>query len=1114
MTNRYLNKTDRYIFAPFACYILSALCEKLKSITIVCLLITLTSCTDKNQKGTLFEKVPLSSTNVSFQNQLQPTKDLNILDYIYFYNGGGVAVGDINNDDLVDVFFTANQGKNKLYLNTGNFKFEDITVKAGLGGTSDWNTGAVMADVNGDGFLDIYVCAVVGVQGLDGANELFINNGDGTFTEKAAQYGLDFDNYSSAASFFDYDNDGDLDMYLLNHAIHTQHSFGNASIRNNRTDESGDKLLRNDGDTFTDVSEEAGIFGGPNAYGLGVATADFNNDGHTDIYISNDFHEDDYYYINNGDGTFDEQLKERFGHVSRFSMGSDVADINHDGYIDIFTMDMASDDERVLKSSVGDETVDMLDMRINQLGYHYQYSRNMLQVNQGGNYYAETGLQSGLAFTDWSWSALFADFDNDAEQDVFIANGIPKRPNDLDYINYISDEKIKEKINKTKLVDQAALDLMPSGAVQNFVFQGTPDIQFIDKSKQWLPKDTIISTGSAYADFDNDGDLDLVTNNINAPVTFYKNKTDSTSTYLKLKFNYKTPNPFGIGTKVISYHNGILQYKQLYTTKGFQSSSEAMVHFGYGAVKTVDSLKIIWPDNTIQIAENIKTNQTLTIALLHKRDAVDYTTLFPQPKAWFKKVDSLPGLQYTHNENNYVDFNRQKLIPYKISEQGPATTIGDLNNDGKDDIFFGSSKNESSVLFFQTPTGFVRHELDTLQEDKQKESVAALIEDLTGDQKNELLICAAGGEFFGKSKALLDQLYVNTGSGLVKREFPELYEHTSVIRANDVDNDGDLDLFLGGYAVSYDFGKIPNSYLLINDGGSFTVKQNDQLQHVGMVTDAIWTDFDGDNSKDLIVIGEWMSPRFFKNNQGNLTDVTPTVGQQKLKGLWQSIQEFDIDNDGDLDYLLGNWGMNTKFVATEDFPLKMYYADFDKNQKTETIVAIQKEGQYYPLLGLDELSSQLNFLRKKFTTYAAFAGKTVEEVFGEEALDDATVLEVHQLASGYLKNDNGKFTFVPFEDMLQVAPITQMLTYDFNKDGEEEVLMAGNYFGVIPYHGRFDSFGGAVLQKDGVLVNANALNINLTQKAIRGLHIVNFMDEEYLLVTIHNEKAEVYEIYE
>ncbi|SEL63448.1 Repeat domain-containing protein [Aquimarina amphilecti] len=1065
----------------------------------------------ETNQGELFDKITSEITNVSFQNTLNPTEELNILDYLYYYNGAGVAVGDINKDDLADVFFTSNQGENKLYLNKGNFQFEDITVKAGVKGNSDWNTGTVMADVNGDGYLDIYVCAVVGLQGLKGKNELFINNGDNTFTEKASDYKLDFQNYSTSASFFDYDNDGDLDMYLLNHATHTQNSFGRASLREKRSVESGDKLLRNDGGFFTDVSVEARIYGGGNGYGLGIATADFNNDGYTDIYVSNDFHEDDYYYINNTDGTFRESLKQHFGHTSRFSMGNDVSDINHDGYVDIITLDMTPEDEVVLKASAGDETVDMLQMRINRLGYHYQYARNMLQVNQG-DYFSETALLSGVAATDWSWSALFADYDQDGEQDIFISNGIPKRPNDLDYIKYISNEKIQEKLNSSKLVDNEALDIMPSGEVQNCIFKGNKEINFTNKSSSWLPIESTASTGSAYGDFDNDGDLDIVTNNINAAPSFYKNKTNDKKRFLKLKFDFKDKNKLGIGTKVISYHNGIAQYKQLFTSKGFQSSSEPIIHFGYDTITEIDSLKIIWPDNTVQVAENIATNQSLTIKLLHKRNAIDYEKLFPKNKSWFKKIDSISGLQYVHNENNYTDFNRQKLIPYKISDRGPATAIGDLNNDGKEDVFFGSSKHQASKLFFQTDTGFEQQELSILDTDKKKEDVAAIIEDFNNDSIKDLLITSSGGEFYGTSKELVDRLYTNSLDGLVKSNFPELYNHESVIKVNDVDNDGDLDIFIGGYVVSNDFGKTPDSYLLINNEGSFSIKENRTLQKIGMVTDAIWSDFDNDGIKDLIVIGEWMSPHFFKNKDGELIEVTNEFLSEKLNGLWQSIVDFDIDNDGDIDYLLGNFGLNSKFSASSDFPLRMYYADFDNNNKTETIVAVAKNGKYYSTLGLDELSSQLNFLKKKFTTYTSFAGKTIEEIFDRDALENAKLLEVHELASGYLKNDKGTFSFVPFDNSLQLAPIMTMLKYDFDKNSKEEVLIAGNYFGVIPYHGRFDGFSGALIQQNNAVIEARELGINLSQKSVRGLNIINFVNKDYLLITLNNGKAEIYKI--
>jgi len=528
-------------------------------------LFSILSCTDDS--GKLFTNPTSQETGITFKNTLVPTDDLNILDYLYFYNGGGVAVGDINGDNLPDIYFSGNQVKNKLYLNKGDLTFEDITESAGVAGNSTWNTGTVMGDVNGDGLLDIYVCAVVGINGFDGYNELFINNGDTTFTESAGKYGLDFDTYSSNATFLDYDKDGDLDIYLLNHAVHTQNSFGKADLRYKRVFETGDKLLRNDGNTFTDVSEEAGIYGGVNSYGLGIAVSDFNNDGWPDLYVGNDFHEDDYYYLNQGkDSTgvvrFRESLKENFGHTSRFSMGNDVADVNNDGWPDLISLDMLAQDETILKSSEGDDNIQTQKLRTERYGYHYQFTRNMLYVNQQGYDFKETALLSGIGATDWSWSALFADYDNDGQQDLFVANGIPKRPNNLDYIKFVSSAQIQNTISNTKLIDQKALEVMPSGITANFIYQGAKDLKFKDVSERWIANDTIASGATAMADLDNDGDLDIITNNLNQEPTLYINQSIGANAFLRINFEYKKPNALGIGTKVLSYHNGITQMKR------------------------------------------------------------------------------------------------------------------------------------------------------------------------------------------------------------------------------------------------------------------------------------------------------------------------------------------------------------------------------------------------------------------------------------------------------------------------------------------------------------------------------------------------------------------------
>lgn len=1062
-----------------------------------------------NSESMLFENPTSEQTGITFTNTITETEDLNILDYLYFYNGGGVAVGDINGDDLPDIFFSGNQVKNKLYLNKGNLKFEDISEKAGISGNSTWNTGAVMGDVNGDGLLDIYVCAVVGINGFNGFNELFINTGKGTFIESAAQYGLDFDSYSSSAAFLDFDLDGDLDMYLLNHAVHTQESYGKAEIRKKRDYQTGDKLLRNDNGKFVDISEDAGIFGGVNGYGLGVSISDFNQDGYPDIYVGNDFHEDDYYYLNNGDGTFTESLRQYFGHTARFSMGNDVADINHDGWPDIISLDMLPEDEKILKSSEGSDDIQTQKLRIERFGYHYQFSRNMLFLNGPSGNYTETALLSGVAATDWSWSALFADYDQDGHQDIFVSNGISKRPNNLDYINFVSNEQIQKKINNTKLVDQKALKLMPSGATHNYIFKGNEDLKFEDKSKKWIANDTLKSGATALADLDLDGDLDLIINNSGDPASLYINSTNDQANYLKVKLSYKGNNPFGIGTKIFAYSNQNLQYKELYTVRGFQASSEPMIHFGYGQETTIDSIKIVWPDRTFQVVKDISTNQVLSISPENTRP-FDYTSLQPKSKKLFKKVEGNLGITFKHKEDSYIDFNRQELIPYQISDRGPATALGDIDNDGTTDIFFGGSKHISSKTFIQTETTFITLKIPSIAKDSIKEDVAALIADFDKDGKSDLLLGSGGADFFNTMKPLLDSYYQQNDSVFEQVALPDFFENASVLKASDFDSDGDLDVFIGNQAVSNDFGRLPNSFLLKNENGNFSINENKVLQNIGMVTDAIWHDFDADGTDDLIVIGEWMAPIFFKNTNGKLTKTDLVNGD--LKGLWQSIAPFDIDNDGDTDYLMGNWGSNSKFTASAQSPMKMYYGDFDSNGQSETILATKKNGAYYPLENLDRLSKQLVSLKKKFTTYADFAGKTVDQILEKEALKKASVLEVTELRSGFLRNENGKFQFVPFKNKLQVSPIMAFLTYDFDKDGKQEALAAGNYFGVKPYHGRFDSFSGALIKDENDVILGDQIGLNLTQKSVRHLNIIKHKNQAYLLITINNGDAEVYQL--
>jgi hypothetical protein len=1069
---------------------------------------TFAGCTEG---GTLFENRPSKKTGIDFANHITETDDLNILDYLYFYNGGGVAVGDINDDGLPDIYFSGNQVKNKLYLNKGDMTFEDITEQARVSGESDWNTGAVMADVNGDGLLDIYICAVVGINGFGGYNELFINNGPSsesgqvTFSERAKEYGLDFESFSSSATFFDYDLDGDLDLYLLNHAVHTSESYGKADLRYQRNYETGDKLMRNEDGKFVDVSEGAGIYGGINGYGLGVAISDFNSDGYPDIYVGNDFHEDDYYYLNNGDGTFTESLKKYFGHTSRFSMGSDVADINHDGLPDLISLDMLPEDEFALKASEGDDNLQVQRMRIQDFGYHYQFTRNMLYVNQPDGRYMETALLSGVAATDWSWSALFGDYDQDGNQDLFVANGIPKRPNDLDFIKFVSNEQIQNKINNSKLIDQKALDMIPSGVTQNYIFKGDGKLSFEDKSTSWITNDTLVSGATAYGDFDNDGDLDLVVNNLNEVAHIYENKTNASANFLKVKLEYIGKNRFGTGTKVYLYQNDQLQYKELFPSRGFQASSEPIFHFGLGQSSRIDSLKVVWPNRSTQLLTNITANQTLVISPQSNTKQHDYNKK-NKLKTLFEKDTTNLGIDFAHIEDNYLDFNREKLIPYRISDRGPAFAMGDINNDEKLDLFFGGSKFFPASLFTKNKDGFEKIDLPNALKDSIMENVSAEIMDFNGNGKDDMLIGNGGGDFFGKSQPLTDLWLSSSETGLVKEDFPEFFQNTSVIKPFDFDKDGDLDVFIGGQTLTGKFGAKVNSYLLMNTGTSFEV--NEDFNCSGMVTDAVWDDIDQDGDTDLIVVGEWMSPRIFKNNNGTLNQAYNI----NTTGLWQSVHSFDIDNDGDTDYLLGNWGLNSKFKASEKYPLRLYFSDFDKNGQTETITAFAKKGTYYTLEGLDALASQMVSLRKKFNSYSAFAGTSIEEILDPEQLKAAKVYEVNTLASGYLKNSNGSFEFVPFQDNLQVAPIMEFISHDFDGDGNVEVLVGGNYFGVKPYHGRFDSFPGALIKNENEILLGSQLGLDFTQKSLRHMTVLTMNDQNYVLAVFNNEKAEVYKI--
>jgi len=1118
-------------------------CASFLSWMLFALLIACKTENNPENETPLFELADAKKTGLDFVNKLENTKDINILDYLYFYNGAGVSAGDVNNDGLTDLFFVSNQGKNKLYLNQGKFQFKDVSEAAGILGTSDWKTGVTMADVNGDGLLDIYVCAVSNYKGLKGTNALYINNGIGpngqvTFVERAADYGLDFEGFATQAAFFDYDRDGDLDVYLLNHAVHTSRSYDQVSTRNLFNNEAGDYLLENqlitaDGTLppdkpvkFKDVSKQAGIFQAAMGYGLGIAITDINNDGWDDIYITNDFHEDDYLYLNNGNGTFKESIKDYFRHLSRFSMGCDAADINNDGYPDIMTLDMYPQDEIVEKTSSGEDPYDIYLYKL-QYGYHNQYSRNCLQLNMGGKKFSDIGLMAGVAATDWSWSTLLADYDNDGLKDIFISNGIVRRPNNLDYVKFTTNDSLQHAMETSKAVDKKVISMMPEGKVHNYFFRGAKNMQFQDKSLAWGFSEPNISNGAAYADLDNDGDLDLITNNINQPASIYRNNSNQLlkNNYLKIKLTGNKLNKFGLGAKVFLKSEGkLLQMQQLSPTRGFMSSVEPVLVFGLGKQTTVDSLFVIWGNQRAEIRTNVKANTTLVLDQANASlDAKGiYPTLFPQSEPTFREVTGKYTLNYKHEENNYLDFYRESLMPFQVSTEGPKLAVGDVNNDGLDDFYVGGAKWQAGKLFIQQTSGkFVSTNQKLFQSDSTYEDVDAVFFDADQDKDLDLYVVTGGNEFYDKMPEQFDRLYLNDGQGnLTKRNnLPAMYDNKSCVKPADFDGDGDLDLFVGGRVVGYQYGINPNSYLLVNDGrGRFTdatTRVAPTLRKAGMTTDAQWADIDQDGDLDLMVVGDWMPIKVFENQQNKLVEKTVATGLENLKGLWQTIRGADFDKDGDIDFVVGNIGTNTKFRKSEAGGLKMYVKDIDGNSTLDHILTYRLNDNWYPVASKDELAKQLPLINKKFTNYKDFAGKTIEALFDEKQLQDAPVLEVNSFESVYLENTGkGNFKHLALPREAQVSKIFSFFIQDADQDGNLDVLLGGNLYGVSTYQGRYDASYGLFLRGNGKGKFTSVLPTTsgfLLEEQVRDIKLVKTATGELLLVARNGLPLQLFE---
>lgn len=1064
------------------------------------------SCSKKQK---LFTVLSSNSTNIEFANKLEKKHLFSILYYLYYYNGGGVSVGDVNNDNLPDIYFTANsKGHNKLYLNKGNFKFEDVTDKAGVQGKSDWCTGSTMADVNGDGLMDIYVSTVSSKYGLTGHNELYINNGNGTFTEKSAEYGLNTSCFTTQSVFFDYDHDGDLDCFILNQSHHPHSNIVDTSHRHEYDSLSGDRLYRNDLKTngkFTDVSAEAGLYQSNLGYGLGVSIADFNDDGWEDIYVGNDFHENDYYYINQKNGKFHEEGTDHFGHYSRFSMGNDAADFNNDGQMDIVTVDMLPPDEKTLKTYGSDENWDTYHYKIVRNGYQQQVSRNVLQRNAGhGSHYSDIALISGMSATDWSWCPLFADFDNDGKKDLFISSGIVKRPVDLDYVMYSSELKNKG-LDATDKFDDIAIKAMPDGASHPFLFQGDGDKKFKDVSNDWgTGSMSGYYNGAAYADLDNDGNLDLVINCLNEPAKILKNNAPHKS-YLSLSFKGDSMNTSGIGSKAYLFTKNGLQYQQLMLTRGFESSSDNRLHFGLDSLKSIDSILLVWPDQKYEVLRNVPVNQSLTVSHKNAAGSFDVVAFFPPPKPVMEDITSTVNCNWSHKENFFLDYNYQFLIPHKESTRGPKLAIGDVNKDGLDDFYACGAKGQPGALMIQQSNGTFRA-ADTALFSKFAicEDVDATFFDANGDGNLDLWVVSGGNEMPQSEISNSDRLYINDGKGnfsFAGGAIPMLHENKSCVTVADIDHDGDMDVFVGFLSDPMKYGLPQSSYLYINDGkGKFSVADNKtiNLLQMGMVTSASFSDLNNDGWADLVVTGEWMPVKVFMNNKGKFSaaDIPASTG------LWQSIYLTDVNGDGIMDILAGNWGHNSKLWAGKNGPLKLYVKDFDGNGSFEQIEAYTIDGKEYTFLAKDELERSLPVLKKAYLKYSDVAGKTVQYMF-YDLFKGYTELKAETLSSSCFINDGkGNFTRMDLPDDLQLAPV---FSFASSNPAGKSLLAGGNFYGVIPYEGRYDALLPTVFDYNKPANNFQVSN-NFPQiiGEIRDAKWINYAGGKKVLIVARN----------
>ncbi|HEY4205878.1 MAG TPA: VCBS repeat-containing protein [Puia sp.] len=1045
-------------------------------------------CGGGGSTGTLFTQLDKDRTGIDFRNTLFDGEALNVLNYIYFYNGGGVAIGDINNDGLPDILFTGNMVHNRLFLNKGNFTFEDITARSHIAEKEGWCTGATMVDINGDGLTDIYICRSAAAVPSQRENLLYINNGDQTFSEKAAEYGLADPGFSTQAAFFDYDKDGDLDMILINHSLH-QYATGavdNPGWRKERMPAYECKLYRCDYDArlkhavYTDVSEQSGIRSNVLTFGLGLAVSDINNDGWPDVYISNDFNEPDYLFINNGAAagggavTFTERLSECMDQTSLYSMGNDAADYNNDGWVDLMTLDMLPEDNHTQKMHSGAENFNKFQQLFGR-GFYYQYSRNMLQLNNGDGTFSEVGQLDGVSNTDWSWSALFTDMDNDGYKDLMVTNGYVKDYTDMDFLKYSADKAMRggaTSEDKETMVKDAIAKMPPSPGV-TYLFRNLDGRGFKKVNNEWGLTQKTVSAGAAYADLDNDGAMDLVISNTNEYAGIFKNnaRTRTKGHYLKVALKGDPANGTGIGSKVKLYCKDTVYYQEAFPVRGFQSSVDPVLNFGLGDHDKIDSMLVIWPDDHYQVLKALAADEMVKI---EKKNAMNVWDYRPRSNASLLKAEAAAGPAYP--ENNFSDFDVQPLLLNYLSRSGPCMARTEIDKDGKSAVFIGGSKGHAAHLYVQTAAGALKlSRQPAIEKDSLGEDGAAEFFDANGDGAPDLLVAGGGYEFEENDPSLQARLYLNDGKGqFVRAEgaVPAWPASVGVVRAADVDGDGDLDLFLGGRVVPGKYPLSPGSRIWLNDGkGHFTdgtPHVAPELTHSGMVTDAVWIDLDKDGKQDLVMVGEWMPIKVYLNRGGKLEDVSGKYIHFPSAGWWNRIEQADLDGDGRPDLVLGNQGLNNQFQASEKEPLTLYYKDFDNNGTIDPIFCYYIDGVSYPAASRDDLTTQVPMLKKKFLEYHDYADATIQDLFTPDQLKDAGPLRADMLKTIVLMNrgDSG-FQLKELPEEAQYAPVYAIAAEDINGDGHKDLVLAGNNQWTRIRFGRWRASHGELLLNDG-----------------------------------------------